>query len=164
MVRRLTPSHGIKTRQIVRAVRTALGSRPYASLTIAIVDDREISHLHGQFMADPTPTDVLTFDLRDKPDTDVIDGEIIVSAETAERQARSFRTNPGQELLRYAIHGTLHLIGFDDRTPAQRQRMRRQENRILAALADQNAERRPGRRIERKRSGEVRRMRRRVQR
>jgi probable rRNA maturation factor len=154
---RRIPSHGIRARQVVRAVRMALGSRQCGNLTIAMVDDRDISRLHEQFMADPTPTDVLTFDLRDRPDDDVIDAEIIVSTETAERQARSFGADPGQELLRYAIHGTLHLIGFDDRTPAQRRRMRREENRILAALADEIEGGRRGRRMRRKRSGKARR-------
>ena len=161
---RRTPSHGVKARQVVRAVRMALGSRRCGNLTIAMVDDRDISRLHGQFMADPTPTDVLTFDLRDRPDDDVIDGEIIISTETAGRQAGSFGTDPGQELLRYAIHGTLHLIGLDDRTPAQRRRMRREENRILAALADESEGGRRGRRMKRTRSGKARRTGHRVQR
>ena len=161
---RLAPTHGITARQVVRAVRLALGDRPCGTLTVAIVDDREIIRLHGEFMADPTPTDVLSFDLRDTADSDVIDGEIVVSAETAERQARVFGADPGQELLRYAIHGTLHLIGLKDRTPGERQRMRREENRVLAALERQDAGRRQGRRIERRESKKTRRTVHRVQR
>jgi probable rRNA maturation factor len=104
-------------------------------VNVVVVDDEEIARLHGQFMADPSPTDVLTFDLRDDLADGVIEGEIIVSAETARRQAQQFRVNPAEELLRYAIHGTLHLAGYDDHTAADRRRMRREENRVLLELA-----------------------------
>jgi probable rRNA maturation factor len=85
-------------------------------------------------MSDPRPTDVLTFDLRDDPTECAIEGEIVISAETAARQALRFHATPAQELLRYVIHGTLHLSGYDDRRPGDRRRMRREENRVLAGL------------------------------
>lgn len=132
--RRFATCHGVTAGRIVQAVRAALGNRPCRTLAVAIVDDARIAQLHQQFMADPTPTDVLTFDLRDDLNNGPIEGEIVVSAEMAQRQARRYRTRPDQELLRYAIHGTLHLVGFDDRTPSERRRMRREENRILAQL------------------------------
>ena len=120
--RRLTTCHGVATRQIVQAVRAALGDTPCSSLAVVVVDDAQIMRLHEQFMGDSTPTDVLTFDLRDDLVEGPIEAEIVLSAETAERQAREFHTEPGQELLRYAIHGTLHLVGFDDHTPSERRR------------------------------------------
>ena len=142
-VRRLTTANGIPTRDIVRAVRAALSRRLCRSLNIVVVDDEQIARLHGQFMADPTPTDVLAFDLRDEPTDERIEGEVIVSAETARRQGLRFRIDPGQELLRYAIHGTLHLVGHDDHTPAGRRRMRREEHRILSDLAAAVGRRQP---------------------
>jgi len=133
--RRIATCHGVATSQIVRAVRAALGDAPCSSLSVIVVDDAEIVRLHEQFMHDSTPTDVLTFDLRDDLVDGPIEAEIVLSAETAERQAGRFHTEPGQELLRYAIHGTLHLVGFDDRTPSEQRRMRREEDRILASVA-----------------------------
>lgn len=133
--RRFATCHEVNTSRIVQAVRAALGNRPCRSLAVVIVDDARIAQLHRQFMADPTPTDVLTFDLRDDLINGPIEGEVVVSVETARRQARRYRTEPDQELLRYAIHGTLHLVGFDDRTPSERRRMRREEDRILVQLA-----------------------------
>jgi len=139
---RLVGANGISTHGIVRAARAALADKPCRRLGIVVVDDAEIARLHGQFMADPRPTDVLAFDLRDKPSDEHIEGEVIVSSETACRQGRRFHVDPGQELLRYVIHGTLHLVGYDDRTPAGCRRMRREENRILSAVATPVAGRR----------------------
>jgi probable rRNA maturation factor len=133
-VRRLAPTHGITTRQLIQAVDAALGGHEYLAISVVIVDDAGISDLHQRYLNDPTPTDVLAFDLRDDPADGRIEGEIVVSAETAARQAGRFRSSPDQELLRYAVHGTLHLVGYDDHTPAGRLRMRRAENRILAGL------------------------------
>jgi probable rRNA maturation factor len=141
-IRRLAATHGISTRDIVRAVRAALADRPCRGLSVVVVDDEQISRLHGQFMGDPSPTDVLAFDLRDRPADEQIEGEVIVSSETACRQGRCFRADPGQELLRYVIHGTLHLVGSDDQTPTGRRKMRREENRILSDLAAAGAGRR----------------------
>jgi rRNA maturation RNase YbeY len=81
------------------------------------------------------PTDVLTFDLRHDPGDEAIDGEIVVSADTARREADRRGLAPVEELTRYVIHGVLHLLGMDDRTPRDRQRMRREETRILKLLA-----------------------------
>jgi probable rRNA maturation factor len=60
-----------------------------------------------------------------------IDGEVVVSAETALRRAPEFDWHPAWELLLYVVHGTLHLCGHDDQTPAERRRMRRRERAIL---------------------------------
>lgn len=132
---RLVRSHGVTTARLIRAVQAALAGRPCAGLTVVIVNDREIARLHQQFMADPTPTDVLAFDLRDSHNNDWVEGEVVLSAETAERQAKVFDAAPAEELIRYAIHGTLHLAGYDDHTAAGRRQMRREEDRILGELA-----------------------------
>ena len=77
------------------------------------------------------PTDVLSFPMADDP---VLMGEILVSADTARREAAA-RGHPAyHELLLYAVHGTLHLLGYDDHDPKARARMRRAERAALAAL------------------------------
>lgn len=91
---------------------------------MALVDDREIARVHGRFLGDPTPTDVITFP----------DGEIVVSGETAKREAEKLGIRPLQELLLYVVHGCLHLRGFDDRTEGERRRMRAAERRALKRL------------------------------
>jgi probable rRNA maturation factor len=78
--------------------------------------------LHKEFCGLPGPTDVLTFQ----------HGEIVISAETAARQARIFRSNLTAEIQLYLLHGLLHLAGFDDVTAYQQKRMQRLQNKLLA--------------------------------
>jgi probable rRNA maturation factor len=98
-------------------------------VSIAVVDDATIAKFHQQFLGDPAPTDVLSF-LFDRSE-ESIEGEVIVSAETARANAHRYRCTPSDELLRYVIHGTLHLVGHCDRTPGQRAAMHRLEREYL---------------------------------
>jgi probable rRNA maturation factor len=118
-------------RAVRRAVTAILSDAGIAEATIsvAVVDDREIADLHGRFLDDPTPTDVLSF-LLERSES-YLEGEVVVSAETALASAAKYRATPGEELLRYVIHGTLHLVGFDDATPRGRAAMRRGEREHL---------------------------------
>ncbi len=91
---------------------------------ISLLDDVAIGEVHGRFMGDPTPTDVITFD----------HGEILVGVETAWRQAGEFGEPTGRELLRYVVHGMLHLAGHDDREAADRRRMEQAQEAWVARL------------------------------
>ena len=119
---------------IRRAVRAVLAGPATAKTTVsvAVVDDETISRLHQQFLGQAGPTDVLSFVL--EQGEGFLDGEVVVSAETACRAAPEFGWSAAEELLLYVIHGTLHLAGYDDATPAQRATMRRQETKHLARL------------------------------
>jgi probable rRNA maturation factor len=88
---------------------------------VLLVSDRRMASLHRQFLQEPGPTDVLTFQ----------HGEIFVSAETARRHARRFGTSLRRELRLYVVHGLLHLHGFDDRTQAGVRRMEKMQKKIL---------------------------------
>lgn len=132
----MTPGRTPTRAQVTAGVRTAAGDRPISAISVVLVGDEEIAGLHAQFMDDPTPTDVLTFDLRDDAGAEALEGEIVVSVETAARQARRLRVSPDEEVLRYVIHGVLHLVGYDDHTPGGRRMMRRQENRVLRELRE----------------------------
>ncbi len=90
--------------------------------------------LHRAHLGIDAPTDVLAFDLRDDPAAPAVEGEVVVSGETAARQAPRFGVTPARELLRYVAHGVLHLVGHDDHDAAGRRRMRRAENRVLARI------------------------------
>jgi probable rRNA maturation factor len=93
------------------------------SLSIVLVGDREMAELNLRYHHVAGPTDVLTFDYGDGQ------AEIIVSVDHAYARPR-----PAHELALYVMHGILHLRGYDDRTPAQRHRMRAAERRWLAKL------------------------------
>lgn len=104
------------------------------AVSVAVVDDAEIARIHGQFLGDPKATDVLSFDLRDDATSDAVEGEVVVSAETAKRIADAEGRDPLGELLLYVVHGCLHLAGHDDHEPAEHARMHEIENAILSAL------------------------------
>jgi len=93
-----------------------------AKISVLIASDRRMAALHKEFCGLAGPTDVLTFQ----------HGEIVISAETAARQARIFHSSLTAEIQLYLLHGLLHLAGFGDVTAQQRQRMQRLQNKLLA--------------------------------
>jgi probable rRNA maturation factor len=121
----------VERRRIRRAVRTVFDDAGIAAaeIGIAVVDDRTIAAAHEMFLGDPDPTDVISFILSEKGEPLV--GEIMISAETALANSARWRTSPADELLLYAIHGALHLVGHDDRTARQRVAMKKLQRRYL---------------------------------
>jgi probable rRNA maturation factor len=130
---------------------------------VALVDDREIRRVHRKFLGDDTPTDVISFryDRGDRAGGHPAGesaaggpfGELVISAETAVREARARRIPPERELLRYAIHGLLHLLGHQDSTPSGRARMRLLEDRHLGEERPARSRARPRRAPKRRRAG-----------
>ena len=88
---------------------------------IVLVSDRRIAALHDEFMSDPAPTDVITF----------LHGEIVLSAETARREARRRALRVPEEIARYAVHGLLHLAGWSDIGAGASAEMRAMQEKIL---------------------------------
>jgi probable rRNA maturation factor len=107
---------------------------PLRELSLALVGDARMSQLHGRFMDDPSTTDVLTFPLEQNSQAQATSGEIVINFSQAIRQARRRGIAVQNELLLYALHGMLHLMGLDDRTDADYRRMHRREDRILTQL------------------------------
>jgi probable rRNA maturation factor len=107
---------------------------PLRELSIALVNDRHMSRLHQQFMNIPGPTDVLTFPLDLDARGRAVSGEVVVCVPEARRRAREHDVDVKSELLLYALHGMLHLCGFDDRTDRGYARMHRAEDMILTHL------------------------------
>ena len=112
----------------------AILSPPLAELSLALVSARDIARLHGQFMNDPTPTDVLTFELDHDARGRVTSGEVVVCAAVAARRARLHGNPVENELLLYALHGMLHLCGYDDRAAGAFKIMHAKEDQILTRL------------------------------
>lgn len=108
---------------------------PLQDLSIIFLNDATMADLHGQFMNDPTTTDVMTFPIElDRRGQKAISGEVYVCIPEARRQAKSRGTAVEREVLLYALHGVLHLCGFDDRTEQDYRRMHRREDQILTEL------------------------------
>ena len=104
---------------------------PAGELSIALLDNREMTALHARFMDDPTPTDVLTFP---GDGTMAFAGEICVSAEQAVEVAAASGEDLSGEFNLYLVHGWLHLAGFEDHSEGGRQTMRREERELLRIL------------------------------
>jgi len=108
-------------------------------LAIYLVRAPEMARLNETFLQHSGSTDVITFDYSDHSSSVLrhssLHGEIFISIDDAIAQARQFRTSWQSELVRYIIHGVLHLRGFDDIQPAARRKMKREENRLLREVA-----------------------------
>ncbi|MFZ4731604.1 MAG: rRNA maturation RNase YbeY [Pirellulales bacterium] len=122
-------------RWLTRVCRWALEAEGVveAGITLLLVDDAGIGTLHDRWLGDPRPTDVITFDLG-AGDGSVIQGDIACSAETAVREAAHYGWPARCELAYYAIHGVLHLTGYDDRRGNDRRAMRAREREVFAAI------------------------------
>jgi probable rRNA maturation factor len=118
----------------LHTARALLKSSHLKELSVALVGDRQMSALHERFMKIKGPTDVMTFPLEHDARGRVISGEVVVCLPEARRRVRQLGTKLRDELLLYALHGMLHLSGFDDRTDRQYHRMHRMEDQILRRL------------------------------
>lgn len=114
------------------------GGCPAGELSLVFLADAALAKLHGEFLDDPTVTDVITFSAPAGNDSgpEKIAGEICISADAAQRQTRATR-NFSEELTLYVVHGWLHLAGYDDLQPAKKRAMRAAEKRALQLLRSQ---------------------------
>ena len=103
-----------------------------AEFSIAVVGDAEMTRIHTEYLQDETTTDVMSFMLDERWER--IEGELIVNGELAARVASAIGWQTEDELLWYIVHGGLHLAGWQDETPAQRQAMFLEQARILQAV------------------------------
>jgi probable rRNA maturation factor len=127
-------SFPVDRRRMAQAVRNVLRGEGTmaAAISVAVVSDGTIHELNRRFLRHDYPTDVLSFVLERRPD--FLEGEIVVSADTAARAAPDYGWPPADELLLYVIHGALHLTGRDDHSPQERATMRGLERQYLEQL------------------------------
>ncbi|MEM7166743.1 MAG: rRNA maturation RNase YbeY, partial [Planctomycetota bacterium] len=105
---------------------------------VVFVDDATIADLHQKFLGVEGATDVITFPATtagetngEPPESDGLLGEVVVSTDTAVRQAPEFSGDPMHESYLYVVHGVLHLLGYDDRDPAARKKMEARQVQLL---------------------------------
>jgi len=107
------------------------GGCPPGELSVAFMADPELAELHGRYLDDPSPTDVITFEGDPAHESA---GEICVSVDAAARHAGRGAARLSEEVTLYVVHGWLHLAGFDDLEPAAKRAMRRAEARAMRIL------------------------------
>lgn len=100
------------------------------TLSLAVVDTDEITELNRRFLGRAQPTDVLSFPLKD--DNSDLFGEVVICADIAAREASERGIEFDTELTLYALHGLLHLLGYDDETDQLREQMQKREQEILS--------------------------------
>ena len=122
-------------RRITRSLLAqSLGTRAF-TLGVFLVDAGEMTRLNEAFLRHAGPTDVIAFDHLEAAQPSALFGEIYIGLDEARRQARRFRVTWQAELVRYLVHGVLHLRGHDDRDGRSRRRMKREEDRLVRELA-----------------------------
>jgi len=131
-----------------RIARAALGEPPLAvapsvvphhALCVVLVGDAEMTELNRRWLGQEGATDVIAFG-HGGPGAAAeragsLCGDVVISLDTARRAARRFRTSWQAEVVRYLVHGFLHLRGFDDKTPSARRQMKRAESTLLKILS-----------------------------
>jgi probable rRNA maturation factor len=123
----------IDTARLADVVRSVLAGEGHsdAQVSLAIVDGPSMHELNRRHLAHDYPTDVLSFVLEQSDD--LLEGEIIVSADEAMLNAPKYNLAPEAELTLYAIHGALHFCGYDDLDEEAAAVMRSRERHWLAA-------------------------------
>lgn len=114
--------------------RPATNAAALRDVHVLLVGDARMSDLHVQFMNVEGPTDVLTFPIDENQRGQVLSGEVYVCVPEARRAAGERKISPEHEVLLYALHGLLHLLGYDDRTDRDFRTMHRTEDVILTSL------------------------------
>ena len=109
-------------------------------LGINLVSAKEMARVNWQFLQHEGSTDVITFDHRDPPfvirhSSLQLHGELFICVDDAVAQSKEFKTTWQSEVVRYTVHGVLHLLGHDDLKSALRRTMKREENRLVRLLA-----------------------------
>jgi probable rRNA maturation factor len=101
------------------------------NINIVFVNSETIHQYNVDFLHHDYPTDVISFMIEDRRHKHHLEGEVLVCTEIAKERAKEFGWSPLEETLLYVIHGTLHLVGFDDKTADLQEAMQEKERKYL---------------------------------
>ena len=125
----LSSSELSKIKAVVRRTLRSENAADGAAITVCLTDDKLIRQFNRRFLKRDWATDVIAFNLG--TGASELSGDVMISAEKAKENGKNFKTSTNYELLLYAAHGTLHILGYDDKTSGQRKLMEEKQNRIL---------------------------------
>ncbi len=133
-----------RLRKAVEETLAAHGVDAPVELGLVITDDRVVQELNRSYRGLDATTDVLAFALREQsqdfatPPNGILHlGEVFISCPQAERQAQEQGHPLEQELALLAIHGVLHLLGYEHEDPDEEQKMRAMEEKLLTLIAEE---------------------------
>ena len=125
-----------KIRKTAQALLNALGS-PDGELSIVIADDPQIQALNHQYLNRPGPTNVIAFPMRDGKFPDInpnMLGDVVISVDTAAREAKDLGIDFEERFNFLLIHGILHLFGYDHETNKKNERKMEKKSEELYGL------------------------------
>ncbi len=120
----------LRVRPLLRRLESALAllprplPSPLEGNDFILVDRLTMARVHGEFLGDASPTDVITFPY----------GEILICPAVAREQAALRQLKVEDEVLLYGLHGLLHLAGYDDRSPVAAARMEKAQKKLLGQI------------------------------
>ena len=127
--------------QAIEAGVRLSGGSDEAEVSMILVDDQRIHALNLEYRGVDRPTDVLSFalqeEMEEEPDSEFEDdmlGDIVISVPRARAQAEEYGHSFERELIYLAVHGTLHLLGYDHEEEGDKQEMRHREEEVMALL------------------------------
>jgi rRNA maturation RNase YbeY len=123
-------------RKIVRGLLVDELSRDDFEIGISVIGEEAMTRMNEGYLRHKGSTDVITFDYTDANRPKCLVGEIFVCLDEALAQAPRFRVTWQNELVRYIVHGILHLCGYDDKTAAAQKKMKSQENRLMRRVVE----------------------------
>ncbi|MDR7439774.1 MAG: rRNA maturation RNase YbeY [Armatimonadota bacterium] len=136
-VRNAQNTHPVDVQQLRRAVRVTLreeGVKGPVEVSVLLVDDPAIRTLNRTYLGRNEPTDVLAFPQPGPHGSRRVLGDVVISVDRAATQAREVGWSLEEELVLLTVHGTLHLLGYEDETASARARMWERQEAILRAL------------------------------
>ncbi len=122
----------VRVRPLLRRLKASLALLPrplpaqLSALQFVLVNRATMARVHGDFLGDPTETDVITFPY----------GEILICPAVARDRSQDYGIEAEHEVLLYALHGLLHLAGYDDKTPDQAREMAGAQERLLKLVLE----------------------------
>lgn len=143
----VTPAMEQMLMQVLNKTAEVYGLEPRAEVSVVLADDAYIHSLNRQYRGKDTPTDVLSFAMNEPcageqepaiaqapAELEILLGDIIISLDTAARQAEEFGHSLERELAYLTVHGMLHLLGYDHEVQADQAEMRQEEEHVLTQL------------------------------
>ena len=128
------PTRRFSREETLRVISVVLERESSRNLQVSVVftNDRFMRQINRKFLGHDFVTDVIAFPLKDAMG---VDAEVYVNLDQARRQAAEYGIRVREEIQRLLIHGTLHLVGYNDATRSQRAQMSKKEDRLLNILA-----------------------------
>jgi probable rRNA maturation factor len=130
---------GVDGRALVATAKRLLAAigETESAISLSLIGDSAMRELNRDYRRKDAPTDVLSFPMEQAtaPGAERLLGDVVISVDTALRQASEYDATLQRELYRLLIHGLLHLLGHDHVRAAERRVMEREERRLAAAIA-----------------------------